>query len=105
MIKITDKNLDKFAKEHYENLKNKFKNFPDNSKYSLEEILTAKPKKLDEIAKWYKKLGDSKKEKYNFINLYINFINKKKEYNAYDLAKKLNITLGWYCIFIQIYTR
>jgi len=90
MIKIQNEHLEQYAKEHYEQLKSKLKEFPTNCKYSLEEVITAKPKKLDEIAIWAK----DKVSSYRFmIDKYDNFTTKKKEYNAYDLAKKLNVNV------------
>jgi len=101
MIKIHNEQLDKYAKEHYFHLKKKIKNLPKDCKYSLEEILTAKPKKLHEIAKW----AEDKKTDYNFmINLYKNFTIKKKEYDAYDLAYKLQINVCPYCNLNSTYT-
>ena len=95
MIKIQNEHLKKYAKEHYEELKDKLKEFPKKSKYTLEEVITAKPEKLDEIAQWAK----DKVDEYKFmITKYDNFITKeKKEYKAYDLAKKLNVNVCPYC--------
>jgi len=88
MIKIQNEHLEQYAKEHYKQLKNKLKNFPTNCKYSLEEVITANPEKLDEIVKWTEE--KDKVSDYKFmIDKYKNFTTKKKEYNAYDLAKKL----------------
>ncbi len=101
MIKIHYEYLDKFTKEHYEHLKDKLKEFPSDCKYSLEEVMTAKPEKFDEIVEWAK----DKHNTYNFmIRKYENFTTKKKEYNAYDLAKKLNINVCPYCNINSTYT-
>jgi len=101
MIKIQNKYLDKFAKEHYKNLKFKLEKFPNNHKYNLEEVITAKPQKLNEITKWAK----DKKSDYTFmIGKYKNFATKKREYNAYDLAEKLKINVCPYCNINSIYT-
>jgi len=101
MIKIHHEHLDRFVKEHYENLKNKLEDFPKDCKYSLEEVITAKPEKLDEIAAW---LGD--KSDYEFmITKYENFTRKKKDtYDAYKLAKKLNVNVCPYCNINSTYT-
>jgi len=101
MIKIQNEHLEQYAKEHYEQLKGKLKEFPQKSKYSLEEVITAKPEKLDAIAEW----GRDKISDYKFmIKKYENFITKKKEYDAYDLAKKLNINVCPYCNINSTYT-
>jgi len=101
MVKITHKNLDKFVKEHFENLKNKLKEFPKSCKYSLEEVITAEPKKLHEIAEW----AEGRKEEYTFmIGKYKNFTAKKKEYNAYDLASKLQVNVCPYCNINSTFT-
>jgi len=101
MTKINNEHLKHYAKEHYELLKDKLKDFPKECKYSLKEVLTAKPEKLDEIAKW----GRDKVEEYNFmIGKYKNFATKKDEYNAYDLAKKLNVNVCPYCNINSTYT-
>jgi len=101
MTKIQNEYLEQYAKEHYEQLKNKLKEFPTDCKYSLEEVITAKPEKLDEIAIWAK----DKVSSYKFmIDKYNNFTTKKKEYNAYDLAKKLNVNVCPYCNINSTYT-
>jgi hypothetical protein len=100
VIKITNNKINQIANEHYENIKSKLSDFKEG-KYTLEEIILAKPKKLEEIAKWAK----DKKEKYRFmINKYKNFTTKKKEYNAYDLAKKLQVNVCPYCNINSTYT-
>jgi len=100
MIKIQNEHLEKYAKEHYEYLKDKLEDFPKDCKYSLEEVITAKPEKLDEIAYW----GKDKVEYKFIIDKYENFITKKKEYNAYDLARKLNVNVCPYCNINSTYT-
>ena len=102
MIKIQNEHLEQYAKEHYEHLKGKLKDFPKDCKYTLEEVITAKPEKLDEIAEW----GKDKVSEYKFmITKYDNFITKeKKEYKAYDLAKKLNVNVCPYCNINSTYT-
>jgi len=101
MIKIQNEHLKQYAKEHYEELKDKLKEFPADCKYSLEEVITAKPEKLEEIAEW----GKDKVEKYKFmIKKYKNFTTKKDEYDAYDLAKKLNVNVCSYCNINSTYT-
>ena len=102
MIKIQNEHLEQYAKEHYKQLKGKLKEFPTDCKYSLEEVITAKPEKLDEIAEW----GKDKFDEYKFmITKYDNFITKeKKEYKAYDLAKKLNVNVCPYCNINSTYT-
>jgi hypothetical protein len=101
MIKIQNEHLEQYAKEHYNHLKDKLKEFPTDCKYSLEEVIIAKPEKLDEIAQW----GKDKVEVYEFIiSKYKNFTTKKDEYDAYDLAKKLNINVCPYCNINSTYT-
>jgi len=92
MIKIKRDNLEELAKKHYEKLKDKIKNFP-MCKYSLEEIIKAKPKELHLIAMEYK--SDTK---FDFMKpLYKNFTTKKEEYDAYDLARDLKVDVCPYC--------
>jgi len=94
MIQIEHEHLERFAKEHYEALKDKLKDFPKECKYSLEEVIRAKPEKLHEIALW----AEDKKLDYDFmIKKYENFTSKKKEYDAYDLASKLQVNVCPYC--------
>ena len=101
MIKIQNEHLEQYAKEHYKELKGKLKEFPKDCKYSLEEVITAKPEKLHEIAEW----GKDKVAEYEFmIKKYKNFTTKKDEYDAYDLAKKLNINVCPYCNINSTYT-
>lgn len=91
MIKIATPKLVELAQKHYEALKSKIKDFTCN--YSFEEVITAKPEKLHEIAMTYKDDAN-----FNFmINLYENFCSKKNEYDAYDLAQALNVTVCPYC--------
>jgi hypothetical protein len=92
MIKISHPDLSKLAQEHYEKLKNKIKKFP-TCKYSLEEVMTAEPKKLHEIAVQYKN-----NTSFDFmINLYNNFREQKKGYDAYELTDKLKVDVCPYC--------
>ncbi len=101
MIKIQNEHLEQYAKEHYKELKGKLKEFPKDCKYSLEEVITAKPEKLHEIAEW----GKDKVAEYEFmIKKYKNFTTKKDEYDAYDLAKKLNVNVCPYCNVNSTYT-
>jgi len=101
MIQIEHEHLERFAKEHYEALKDKLKDFPKECKYSLEEVITAKPEKLHEIALW----AEDKKFDYDFmIKKYENFTTKKKEYDAYDLASKLQVNVCPYCNLNATYT-
>jgi len=101
MIKIDNNNLEVILNEHYESIKNKLKDFPSDCKYSLEEVIKATPKKLEEIAKW----SEEKIDDYQFmIKKYENFITKKKEYNSYDLANKLQVNICPYCNMNYTYT-
>ncbi len=100
MIKIVPSNLTQLINNHYDSLSKKVKKeFPCFSIYSIETILKANPKKLDEIARWFLTLSNTEKEQFKYIiNLYKNFTNKdKKEYNAYDLSKSLNVASCPYC--------
>jgi len=102
MIQIRHEHLERFSQEHYEALKDKLKAFPKDCKYTVEEVITAKPEKLDEIAQWARGEAD----KYSFmITKYDNFITKeKKEYKAYDLAHKLQVNVCPYCNINATYT-
>ena len=101
MIKIEHEHLEEFAKEHYEALKDKLDEFPNDCEYSLEEVIRAKPKKLHEIAVW----AEDKKADYDFmIKKYKNFTSKKKEYDAYALASKLQVNVCPYCNLNTTYT-
>ncbi|MBE0496424.1 MAG: hypothetical protein IBX45_08450, partial [Campylobacterales bacterium] len=92
MIKISVQDLERLAQHHYKELKAKIKSFPACS-YSLEEVITAKPEKLYEIALRYK--DDTA---FGFmIKLYDNFCAKKNEYDAYDLAQSLQVNVCPYC--------
>ncbi|MDD2383500.1 MAG: hypothetical protein PHN18_04875 [Sulfurospirillaceae bacterium] len=93
MIKIATPKLEELAQKHYEALKSKFK-FP-TCKYSLEEVITAKPEKLHEIAMHYK--GNHKFDM--MIKAYKKFTVKVDDdtYDAYKLAKDLNVTVCPYC--------
>ncbi len=93
MIKIVTQNLEELAHKHYEAFKTKFK-FP-TCKYALEEVITAKPEKLHEIAMHYK--GDTT---FDFMkNEYKKFTVKADHdtYDAYTLAQSLNVTVCPYC--------
>ena len=90
MIQITHKDLDKIALKHYEAMKvsRKKTNIPDDI---FKEIILAKPQELMSVAQKYKKYENE------FKNRYKNFTNTKNIYNAYELIKKLNITVCPYC--------
>lgn len=93
MIKIVTPHLEELAHKHFEALKSKIKNF--TCKYSLEEVITAKPEKLHEIAMVYK--GDTT---FDFMkNEYKKFTIKTDDdtYDAYKLAQSLNVTVCPYC--------
>lgn len=101
-IKLSEEIIDK----HFDKLKNKLNGLKNdleelNAPYKLEDVIISKPDKLWEIAQWSKK---QKKDFSYMKKLYKNFTNKKGEYNAYDLAKKLNINTCPYCNINQIYT-
>ena len=97
---------EKIIQQHFDKLKPKLQKLEEdlkqlNSPYSLRDILISKPEKLYEIGKW------SKKQSINFDymkNKYDNFIQKKQEYNAYDLAKNLEVNTCPYCNINSIYT-
>lgn len=99
MTKISVKNIEFVLSRHIAELTKKIQtDFPKDSKYSIADILGAKPQKLDEIARWFDYLEDTKKSKFKYIkNEYENFKTKKKEYNAYDLAKALDVNVCPYC--------
>ena len=93
MIKIATPHLEELAQKHYEALKSKIKDF--TCKYSLEEVITAKPDKLHEIAMKYK--NDTS---FDFMkNEYKKFTIKTDNdtYDAYTLAQALNVTVCPYC--------
>jgi hypothetical protein len=60
LIKISHENLDAIAGEHYEGLKDKI----DIDDDALEEIILAKPDKLEEIAEKYVHYADKFEGKY-----------------------------------------
>ena len=93
MIQITKNNLDKIASEHYEAIKDKI----DIKDSILKKIILAKPNELKNIAISYKRYNKK------FENKYDNFTTIKKEYCAYDLLQKLNITVCPYCNRNTIY--
>ncbi len=94
MIKIHHDSLEKIAREHFESLKDKIDIVDDE----LEKIILAKPEELEHVAEKYKHHA-SKME-----NKYINFTKKKKEYDAYDLAGKLQVNVCPYCNENSTYT-
>ena len=101
MVKIQNDNLDALVNAHYEKIKEKLTEFPKGCKYSLEEVIKAKPEKLDKIAQW----AEDKSSDYKFmIKKYKNFTMKKDEYDAYELAKKLNVNVCPYCNINSTYT-
>ncbi|WP_456480592.1 hypothetical protein [Nautilia sp.] len=100
---------DEIKNNHYKNLKGKLKKLEEdlkklNSPYSLRDILISKPDKLYEIGEWSKNQSinfDYMKSKYN------DFIKKKEkedDYDAYELAKYLNVNTCPYCNITSIYT-
>ena len=93
MVKIVTPHLEELAHKHYEALKTKFE-FP-TCKYALEEVITAKPEKLHEIAMHYK--GNHKFDV--MIKAYKQFTVKADDttYDAYKLAQSLNVTVCPYC--------
>jgi len=93
MIQITHKDLDKIALEHYEAIKDKI----DIKDSILKKIILAKPNELKSIAISNKRYDEK------FENKYDNFSTIKKEYCAYDLLQKLNITVCPYCNRNTIY--
>lgn len=93
MIKIATPKLEELAQKHYEALETKLK-FP-TCKYSLKEVITAKPDKLHAIAMNYK--NDTT---FDFMkNEYKRFTLKTDDdtYDAYKLAQSLNVTVCPYC--------
>jgi len=104
MTLIRPQNLKALIQTHYEALKEKT-TISEECPYSLETILTAPPLKLKEIAHWFDGLTNTQKERYtNIAQAYTNFETKKQEYNAYDLAKNLNINVCPYCNINPTYT-
>jgi hypothetical protein len=74
----------------------------DFLKLKLDDILKGLPNTLEPIQKEYYKVVRGKKKKANNAAIkrifsYDNFITKKKEYNAYDLASNLKIDCCPYC--------
>jgi len=73
--------------------------------YSLDEILSAPPEKLDDIASLFDKNREQNLEHFKFIrDEYERFATKKKEYDAYDLATKLKLNVCPYCNRIYTFT-
>ena len=71
MIKIVPSNLTQLIDKHYTSLSKKVKNeFPCFSIYSVETILKANPKKLDEIARWFLTLSNAEKEQFRTLKRY-----------------------------------
>lgn len=100
MIQIRRVNINDLVHNHYIKLEKKIDSkFPSSCKYSLETILKAKPKQLEKIARWFDSLSELEQQKYDYIRDigYSNFSKKKKEYNAYDFAKALDISACPYC--------
>ncbi len=89
----------KILELHVKELTKKIKPLPTISKYSINEILGAIPKKLHEISQWFDTLSENDKKQFDYIkNEYNNFITKdKKEYHGYILSKALNINVCPYC--------
>ncbi len=94
MIQIKNNKLDEIAKNHFEKLKKKI--VLDND--ILKEIILAKPDKLLDIACKYNKYENK------FKNKYKNFTTTRNKYNAYILAKKLDINTCPYCNINSTYT-
>jgi hypothetical protein len=120
---------DEIVQNHYKKLEPKLDKLKEdlnklNSPYSLKDILTSKPDKLYEIGEWSLKYTEKEKNKkgeekeknkkgeekeknkfYYMIKEYKNFTNKQKvEYEAYDLAKFLNVNTCPYCNINSTYT-
>jgi len=122
MIKITHKDLDKFANEHYLAIKDYIENHSRKytikkideeiencfgEKWDLKKIILAKPSELEFLTTIYK--GKYCKNFGYFETLYNYFTAKNKfqlntrPYNAYELIKKLNIIVCPYCDRNTIY--
>lgn len=99
MTKISVKNIESALARHIAELEKKIKdNFPQNSKYSIAEILGAQPQKLDEIASWLDSLDDTEQKDFDYIKAeYKSFTSKKEEYDAYELAEVLGVNVCPYC--------
>ena len=68
MTKISVKNIESALARHIAELEKKIKdNFPQNSKYSIAEILGAQPQKLDKIASWFDSLDDTEQKDFDYI--------------------------------------
>jgi hypothetical protein len=94
LIKISHENLGAIAREHFEGLKEKVKIPKDD----LEEIILAKPDKLEKIAEKYAHYADKFEGKYKA------FSRKNTKYGAYNLAKKLQVNVCPYCNENPTYT-
>jgi hypothetical protein len=115
MIYTNPDNLKTFAQEHFVSLEKKVqKNILKNKSYlppylrqyildNLKEILVAFPKKLVELNKgFYKEVLSPDKDRFDKrlkdIFDYDWFIDKRtRDYDAYDLAKKLDMRVCTYC--------
>jgi hypothetical protein len=87
------------VQNHFEELSKKIEgDFSSISIYTIEEVLKAIPQKLHEISIWFDALSNDEKIKFDFmIKKYENFTSKKQEYNAYNLAQKLDVNVCPYC--------
>ena len=104
MTRINPAHLNSIIHTHYLALKDKII-LPQSSPYDIQTILTAPPKKLKEIAKWFESLPFEEQKEYDSIKYaYDNFTTKKQEYDAYDLADTLGIDTCPYCNINPTYT-
>ena len=79
MTKISVKNIESALARHIAELEKKIKdNFPQNSKYSIAEILGAQPQKLDEIASWLDSLDDTEQKDFDYIKSRVQKFYKQK---------------------------
>jgi len=124
MIKITNNDLDKFANEHYETIKDYIENH--STKYPIKtinewinncfgkglnfkKIILAKPKELEYLAMIYKSKCCNEFKYFKTLYNYFIEINEtkfeidNKPYNAYELIRKLNIIVCPYCNRNTIY--
>ena len=105
MVKIKHERLAQFVGEHVAALRGKLEDFPSDCPYLLDEVLSAPPEKLAEIAEWFGELSESEKNRYSFmVKKYENFATKKQECDAYDLAEKLDVNVCPYCNINPTYT-
>jgi len=114
MINIYDKNYDQLAKEHYQQIvkqicKSKTYKLADydqwfqqfDNKFSLEYVITAKPKKLEEIRQKCVSSNYPDHIKY-LVNMYKNKFSLKSEsigdeYNALKMTKELGLRVCPLC--------